>query len=119
MFMLRLAYVAPAIADFALTALTLHRMTGIQDASLVPRGEFAGAALCWGILLLFGLRNPVERAWILLPTLLVIICIGLVILAGFAAGVVPTDRVIAALVICIALIWLCWIGLKRARRLSE
>ena len=54
MLILRMAFLVPAIVDFAIAALTLYRMIGVVDDSLVPRGQFAGAAFCWGLLLLLG-----------------------------------------------------------------
>ena len=112
---LRMAFLAPAIVDFVLAALTVHRMSGIVDDSLVPRGQFAGAAFCWAVLLLAGMARPVERAWILLPTAIVIGCIGTAYLLGFLAGTVETSRLVLILLSCAAMIWLCWTGLRQAR----
>ncbi len=111
---LRLAFLAPAIADFVLSALTLYRMIGIVDDSLVPRGQFAAAAFCWTILLLLGMVKPVERAWILLPTAIIIGCIALAYLWGFVANVVPVATLALVWMLCGTMIWLCRAGLKHA-----
>jgi hypothetical protein len=93
-------------------------MVGVSDDSLVPRGQFAGAALSWGLLLLLGMRKPVERAWILQPTAVVIGCIFVAVFVGFTAGVVPMATLAVALVLCATMVWLCWVGSKYAKNVS-
>ena len=119
MLVLRMAFLVPATADFALAILALYRMIGVVDDSLVPRGQFAGAAFCWGVLLLLGMRKPVARAWILQPTAVVIGCIATAFVVGFVAGVVPIARMALVLVLCGTMIWLCWAGLKKAEVLAQ
>ena len=114
MLILRMAFLVPAMADFALAALTLYRMIGVVDDSLVPRGQLAGAAFCWGLLLLLGMGKPVARAWILRPTAIVSGCIAAASVVGLVAGVVPIARMALVLALCGAIIWLCWAGLKHA-----
>ncbi|MDH3741305.1 MAG: hypothetical protein OER56_06860 [Hyphomicrobiales bacterium] len=111
---LRMAFLAPAIVDLMLACLVIYRMIGVADDSLVPRGQFAGAAASWGVLLLVGLARPVERAWILPPTALIIGCIGAAFVVGFMAGTVEAGRLVFVLLICAALIWLCWAGWSHA-----
>jgi hypothetical protein len=115
MLLLRMAFLAPAIADFVIAILTLYRMDGVVDESLVPRGGFAGAAFCWTILLLLGMRKPVERAWILLPTALLIGCVAAAYLWGYVAGTVSVARMALVLGLNGTMIWLCWTGLRHAR----
>lgn len=111
-----MAFLAPAIADFVLAGLTAYRMIGVVDDSVVPRGQFAGVAFCWGVLLLAGMAKPVERAWILLPTAMVIGCIAAAFLIGFIAGTVEIARMTLVVVLCGTMIWLCWAGMKHASR---
>ncbi|NNF23611.1 MAG: hypothetical protein HKN63_02225 [Rhodobacteraceae bacterium] len=96
MHILRMAFLLPAIADFGLAASTIFEMLGILDDSLVPRGQFAGVALSWGVLLLVGLSNPVERAWVLGPTAFVIGCIAAGFLLGFYTGLLSIARLVVA-----------------------
>ncbi|HSF96052.1 MAG TPA: hypothetical protein VLA52_13590 [Thermohalobaculum sp.] len=114
-----MAFLVPAVVDFAIAALTLYRMIGVVDDSLVARGQFAGAAFCWGLLLLLGLAKPVARAWILQPTAVVIGCIATAFAVGFVAGVFPIARMALVLVLCGTMIWLCWAGLKKAEVLTQ
>lgn len=119
MLVLRMAFLVPATVDLALAILTLYRMTGVVDDSLVPRGQFASAAFCWTVLLLLGMRKPVARAWILQPTAVLIGCIATVFVVGFMAGVVPIATLALILVLCGTMIWLCWAGLKNAKVLAR
>ena len=118
MVVLRLAFLVPALADFILAVLAVFRMTGVTDESLVPRGQFAAVAFSWGILLLLGMRKPVERAWVLHPTAIVIGCIFLAVFVGFIAGVVPMAMLTIALVLCAMIIWLCLAGSRYAKDVS-
>lgn len=69
---LRVSYWVPALADFviAYTALVPETMglTGI----VYPMGLTSAIAFSWGVLLLFADRKPLERRWVLIPTILVV-----------------------------------------------
>jgi hypothetical protein len=71
--LLRLSYWSAAIADFGVAVLVLmpERMglTGIA----YPMGLTSAIAFSWGILLLMADRKPLERRWILIPTILVVV----------------------------------------------
>jgi hypothetical protein len=111
--LLRMAFLAPALADFYLASLTLWNMSGVVDDSLVPRGQFAAVAFCWGIFLLLGMASrPVERAWILLPTALVIGLIGVAYANAYMAGAVEDGQMARVVVLVITFMWLCWRGWK-------
>lgn len=119
MHMLRLAFLVPAIIDIVLAALTLYRMIGVVDDSLVPRGQFASAAACWALLLLMGMAKPVDRAWILLPTAILIGCIGVAVFLGFTTGTISAATMMLALVLCGTMIWLCRAGLKYVSNIRD
>ncbi len=71
--LLRLSYWCAAIADFGVAVLVLmpERM-GLTEI-VYPMGLTSAIALSWGILLLMADRKPVERKWILIPTILVVV----------------------------------------------
>ena len=119
MLRLRLAYLTPAIADFVLAAMTLFRMRAVDDDSLVPRAQFAGAAACWGILLLLGMAKPVQRVWILWPTAIVIACVAAAFVLGYSADVVSLERMVFVVVLSGSMIWLCWSGVTVARDIEH
>ena len=69
---LRISYWIAAIADFgiALSALFPERM-GLTEY-VYPMGLVAAVAFSWGILLIIADKKPVERRWILIPTMIVV-----------------------------------------------
>lgn len=70
--LLRISYWATAIADFSIAILVLipERM-GLTEI-VYPMGLISAVALSWGILLLIADRKPLERRWILIPTIIVV-----------------------------------------------
>jgi len=70
--LLRISYWTAAIADFSLAVLVLmpERM-GLTEI-VYPMGLLSVIAFSWGILLLMADRKPLERRWILIPTILVV-----------------------------------------------
>lgn len=70
--LLRLSYWIAALADFAVAYWVLipQRM-GLTEI-VYPMGLTAAIAFSWGVLLLYADRKPIDRCWILIPTILVI-----------------------------------------------
>jgi len=70
--LLRLSYWIAAFADFTIAywALIPQRM-GLNDI-VYPMGLTSAIAFSWGVLLLAADRKPLERRWILIPTLIVV-----------------------------------------------
>ena len=119
MILLRAAFLAPALADFFLAAQTIFALGGEAEGSIVPSLRFAGVATAWGVFLLMGSRAPLERAWILWPTMLAVALVSLSALPGHAAGEMSAARLAFSLVLGGALILLCIAGLSSARRLRR
>ncbi len=69
---LRISYWMAAIADFiiAVSVLVPERV-GLTKFEY-PMGMTSAIAFSWGILLIIADRKPVERRWILIPTLIVV-----------------------------------------------
>ena len=114
MFLLRLAFILPALADFLLAVLALSGTSGIADPSILPRVQFAGVAFAWGCLLLVGLIRPIERAWILLPTMIAIAGVLMGFVVGYVAGDVRFERVTLNVVLGGIMIVLGWWGVRFA-----
>ena len=112
--LLRLAFLLPALADFFLAAQTLHAYVGGAGDSAFLSLRFSGVAVAWGVLLLAGLRAPLQRAWILWPTMLAIAAICLAGGIGYLAGEYTLPRLIAALSAGTVLIALCLTALRFA-----
>lgn len=70
--LLRVSYWSAALADFGISALILipGRMGTVEV--LYPMGLASAIAFSWAVLLLFADRKPLERRWVLIPTILVI-----------------------------------------------
>ncbi|MDH3695327.1 MAG: hypothetical protein OER96_12240 [Gammaproteobacteria bacterium] len=70
--LLRLSYWIAALADFGIAILALipERM-GVTE-TVYPMGLASAAVFSWAVLLLIADRKPLERRWILIPTILVV-----------------------------------------------
>ena len=70
--LLRLSYWTAAIADFGIAILVLiPEKMGLTEI-VYPMGLVSAVAFSWGILLLTADRKPLERRWILIPTIIVV-----------------------------------------------
>ena len=76
--LLRLSYWIAAIADFiiAILAWVPERM-GVAEIAY-PMGLVSVIAFSWAVMLLIADRRPIERKWILIPTILVVTLITIV-----------------------------------------
>lgn len=70
--LLRLSYWIAAIADFAVAVLALLPARMGVTETLYPMGLASVIAFSWAVLLLIADRKPIERKWILIPTILVV-----------------------------------------------
>ena len=69
---LRLSYWIAAIADFTIAILTwIPERMGVTEI-VYPGGLASVIAFSWGVMLLVADRKPIERKWILIPTILVV-----------------------------------------------
>ena len=76
--LLRMSYWIAAIADFVIAVLAwIPERMGV--AEIVYPGVLASViAFSWGVMLLIADRKPIERKWILIPTILVVALIATV-----------------------------------------
>ena len=75
--LLRLSYWIAAIADFAIAILVwMPQRMGVAE-TVYPMGLASAIAFSWGVMLIVADRKPMERKWILLPTILVVSLIAL------------------------------------------
>lgn len=69
---LRISYWIAAIADFGIAISVLFpKRVGLTEF-VYPMGLMSVVAISWGILLLIADRKPIERRWILIPTIIVV-----------------------------------------------
>jgi hypothetical protein len=73
-----MSYWIAAIADFGIAVLAwMPERMGVQGP-VYPMGLASAVAFSWAVLLLVADRRPLERRWILIPTILVVALIALV-----------------------------------------
>lgn len=100
--LLRTSYWVAAIADFIIAILVLipERM-GLTDI-VYPMGLASSVAFSWGVLLVFADRKPLERSWILIPTIIVIALLSITRMIFSIAGTIVFS--IPLLIFCVILI---------------
>ena len=70
--LLRLSYWIAAIADFVIAILAwIPERMGLEKIAY-PMGLFSVIAFSWTIMLLMADRKPIERKWVLIPTIIVV-----------------------------------------------
>ena len=100
--LLRLSYWTAAIADFVVATLILmpERM-GVTEITY-PMGLASVTVFSWVVMLIIADRKPIERKWILIPTILVVILITIVRTRFSSEGTIEFN--LALLLFAIALI---------------
>ena len=69
---LRISYWTAAIADFSIAiSVLIPERVGLTEF-VYPMGLISAVAVSWGILLLIADRKPIDRRWILIPTIIVV-----------------------------------------------
>ncbi len=115
---LRIAYWTAAIADFiiAISVLIPARM-GVTSY-VYPMGLMSAVAFSWGVLLIFANRHPIERRWILIPTVLVVALLGIVGLHAGLTELIPWIRIIPTSIVTIIVLTILIYSYMNARDLS-
>lgn len=83
---MRISYWLAAIADFAYAITVLIPSRAGVGEYVYPMGLFATVAFSWGVMLVLADRRPLERRWVLVPTIFVIVSLGIVNAYSFGAG---------------------------------
>lgn len=99
---MRLSYWTAAIADFVVGILLLipERMGATEIT--YPMGLASVVVFSWAVMLMIADRKPIERKWILIPTILVVTLIAIVRTWFSMEGVIKFN--LALLLFAIALI---------------
>lgn len=105
--LIRTSYWVAAVADFIIAILVLipERM-GVPHF-VYPMGLMSAVAFSWGVLLVLADRKPVERRWVLPPTILVVFLLGVAGVYAGSVGLIPLRRIMvssAAVVIVLSLL---------------
>ena len=98
---LRIAYWTAAIADFVIAILVLIPSRMGVTQYVYPMGLMSAVAFSWGVLLILADRHPLERRWILIPTILVVALLGMVGLHAGLTELMPLIRIIPTSIVTI------------------
>ena len=110
---LRLSYWVIAIADFGIgISVLIPERVGLTGF-VYPMGLMSAVAISWGIMLLIADRKPMERRWVLIPTLIVIALLTSVNV--YAASIHLIDFSIGYIFLGTVLIGMIIISLFKAR----
>lgn len=114
--LIRSSYWVAAIADFIIALLVLipERM-GVTEF-VYPMGLMSAVAIAWGVMLIIADRHPIERRWVLLPTMLVVFLLGAAGIYAAVIGVIPIGRIIgssSAVVLVFGLLAFTWFRTRR------
>ena len=96
---LRISYWAGAIGDFAIAILVLIPKRMGVPSYVYPMGLVSAIAFSWGCMLIWADREPLERKWILLPTILVGIMLLIAGIYSVCSGVITLRSYIPNLVL--------------------
>ena len=103
---LRISYWAGAIGDFALAILVLIPKRLGVPSYVYPMGLMSAVAFSWGCMLIWADREPLERKWILLPTILVGIMLLIAGIYSVCSGVITIRSYIPNLILLPAMVTL-------------
>lgn len=104
--LIRTSYWVAAVADFVIAILVLipERM-GVPHF-VYPMGLMSAVAFSWAVLLIVADRKPIERKWVLLPTILVAFLLGVAGVYAAFVDLIPFERVIASSAAIAVVLWL-------------
>ncbi len=112
---LRISYWAGAIGDFILAVLVLSPERMGVPSYVHPMGMISAVAFSWGCMLVWADRAPLERKWILLPTILVGVMLLIAGLFSVYRGVISFRSYIPSLILFPAVVTLWSISYYNAR----
>ena len=115
---LRVAYWTAAIADFIIAILVLIPARMGVTQYVYPMGLMSAVAFSWGVMLVIANKRPLERRWMLIPTMLVVALLGIVGLHAGVTGLIPWIRIIASSIVTLLVLSILIYGYMHSRDLS-
>jgi hypothetical protein len=96
-----------AIVDFLIAILALIPERMGVPSYVYPMGLMSAVSFSWGCMLILADREPIERKWILLPTILVAIMLHIAGIYSIFAGVITFRSFIPNLIIfpVVVILW--------------
>ena len=89
------------------------------DEFVYPMGLMSAVAFSWGVLLVVADREPVERRWVIAPTILVVFLLGVAVAYAGARGLIPAGRLAGTLTVVVSVLGLLTVTWFRTRNASE
>ena len=114
---LRISYWLAALADFVIAVLCLIPSRMGVAHYVYPMGLMSAVAFSWGVLLVAADRKPMERRWILPPTMLVVALLGMVGVHGGITGLLPVSRAVTSATASLIVISVLVYGYSNSREL--
>ena len=114
--LLRTSYWVAAIADFIIAFLVLIPERMGVTGFVYPMGLMSAVAISWGVMLIIADREPMERRWVLLPTMLVVFLLGVAGVYSAIIGAIPVSRIIgssSAVIAVLGLLTYAWVKTRR------
>ncbi|MDH3523430.1 MAG: hypothetical protein OES32_07560 [Acidobacteriota bacterium] len=111
---LRAGYWLAAIADFGVAGLVLVPERMGVAGYVYPMGLMSSVAFSWAVLLVMADRRPLERRWIVPPTILVVALLGVAALHAGWTGLIPTARAAATALFAAFLVGVLTVGYRRS-----
>ena len=103
---IRASYWVAAVADFILAFLVLIPERMGVTGFVYPMGLMSAVAISWAVMLIIADRQPIERKWVLLPTMLVVFLIGAAGIFAAIVGVMPVSRIVGSSVVVVPVLGL-------------
>lgn len=112
---LRISYWVAAIADFAVAILVLVPERMGVTGFVYPMGLMSAVAFSWGVMLVIADRKPMERRWVLLPTMLVVFLLGIAGVYASIKDLIPIGRVIESSAAIVVVLYFLIYGWSKTR----
>ena len=90
---LRISYWAGAIGDFVIAILVLIPERMGVPSYVYPMGLMSAVAFSWGCMLVWADREPIQRRWVLLPTIVVGVMLLLAVIFSVYVGAIALRSV--------------------------
>jgi hypothetical protein len=111
---LRAGYWLAAIADFGVAGLVLVPERMGVTGYVYPMGLISSVAFSWAVLLVMADRRPLERRWVVLPTILVVTLLGIAAMHAGATGLIPTFRATVTALFAAFVVVVLIVGYRRS-----
>jgi hypothetical protein len=101
---LRVSYWLGAIGDFVYAIVILIPSRAGVSEYVYPMGLFAAVAFSWGIMLILATRKPLERRWVLIPTIVVIALLCIANVYSYLIAAIDLNVIVPRVLLGLAII---------------